>query len=240
MHEQLKLLVQMQAYDDRIGEKEELKILLPQQLHDLIAHVETAESKVNELLKAQEEKIRQQKQTEIDIKTNMDLMRKYQAQLAEIKTNKEYKALNGEVASLGAKNSEFETHILTLMEEEGAIRKDLKIAQDELQTAKKELADREGELRRQIEEVEKMITDYKEKRNNLGRNLPIALGKRYILLIKNKNRKAVVYNNNGTCSGCGFRIRPQLVLELEKKSQMIACENCGRILVHSLTELSEN
>jgi len=228
----------MQAYDDRIGEKEELKIILPQQLHDLIANVETAESKVSELQKALEEKVRQQKQTEIDIKTNTDLMRKYQAQLAEIKTNKEYKALNAEVTNLGAKNSEFETLILNFMEEEGNIKKDLKVAQDELQKAKKELADREGELRSQIEEVDKMIADYKEKRNNLGRNLPIALGERYILLIKNKNRKAIVFNNNGTCSGCGFRIRPQLILELEKQAQMIACENCGRILVHSLTDLT--
>jgi len=238
MQEQIKILVQMQTYDDRIGEKEELKILLPKQLHDLIAHVETAGSKVAELQKAQEDKIRQQKQKEIDIKTNIDLMRKYQAQLAEIKTNKEYKALNSEVTSLGAKNSEFETQILTLMEEETAIKDELKIAQTDQKQAQKELEEREGELRRQIEEVDKMITDYKEKRNNLGRGLPLALGKRYILLIKNKNRKAVVYNNNGTCSGCGFRIRPQLVLELEKKVKMIACENCGRILVHNLENLA--
>jgi uncharacterized protein len=114
----------------------------------------------------------------------------------------------------------------------------LKIAQTDQKQAQKELEEREGELRRQIEEVDKMITDYKEKRNNLGRGLPLALGKRYILLIKNKNRKAVVYNNNGTCSGCGFRIRPQLVLELEKKVKMIACENCGRILVHNLENLA--
>ncbi len=238
MTEQLKILVQMQTYDDRIGEKEELKILLPKQLHDLITHMETAEAKVTELHKAQEEKIKQQKQKELDIKTNLDLMRKYQTQLAEIKTNKEYKALNSEVTSLGAKNSEFETHILTLMEEETAIKNELKNAQTDLKQAKKELEEREGELRHQIEEVDKMITDYKEKRNNLGRNLPLALGKRYVLLIKNKNRKAVVFNNSGTCSGCGFRIRPQLLLELQKQVKMIACENCGRILVHNLEDLT--
>jgi uncharacterized protein len=238
MIDQLKILVQMQAYDDRIGEKEELKILLPKQLHDLIAHVENAQAKVDELHKAQEEKIRQQKQKEIDIKTNIDLMHKYQTQLAEIKTNKEYKALNAEVTSLSLKNSEFETQILTLMEEETAIKNELKTAQVDLNKAKKDLEEREGELRRQIEEVDKMITEYKEKRNNLGRDLPLALGKRYVLLIKNKNRKAVVFNNNGTCSGCGFRIRPQLVLELEKQVKMIACENCGRILVHNLSDLT--
>jgi uncharacterized protein len=238
MTEQLKVLVQMQTYDDRIGEKEELKILLPKQLHDLIAHVENAQAKVTELQKAQEEKIRQQKQKEIDIKTNIDLMHKYQTQLAEIKTNKEYKALNAEVTSLSAKNSDYETQILTLMEEETAIKDELKTAQVDLKQAQKELEEREGVLRKQIEEVDKMITEYKEKRNNLGRDLPIALAKRYVLLIKNKNRKAVVYNNSGTCSGCGFRIRPQLLLELEKQVKMIACENCGRILVHSLTDLA--
>jgi uncharacterized protein len=238
MTEQLKILVQMQTYDDRIGEKEELKILLPKQLHDLIAHVENAQAKVNELQHAQEDKIRQQKQKEIDIKTNIDLMHKYQTQLAEIKTNKEYKALNAEVTSLSAKNSEFETQILTLMEEETTIKDELKVAQADLKQAQKDLEEREGELRMQIEEVDKMITEYKEKRNNLGRGLPLALAKRYVLLIKNKNRKAVVYNNNGTCSGCGFRIRPQLLLELEKQVKMIACENCGRILVHNLADLT--
>ena len=71
----------------------------------------------------------------------------------------------------------------------------------------------------------------KKERNALAVDLPKALIKQYKILIINRNRKAVAFEQDGACSACGFKIRPQLIIELEKQDKTLFCENCNRFLV---------
>ena len=87
-------------------------------------------------------------------------------------------------------------------------------------------------MKNRIKEVEQQIIDVREERNQIAQTLPTNIVKRYAALIKHKARKAVVFKINGACSGCGFKIRPQLVIEIDKGDKLINCENCGRILVY--------
>ena len=75
------------------------------------------------------------------------------------------------------------------------------------------------------------IEQIRDKRNEYATKLSRQILKRYASLIKNKNRKAVVFNENNACSGCGFSIRPQLIIEINNKVRLVHCESCGRILV---------
>jgi len=69
-------------------------------------------------------------------------------------------------------------------------------------------------------------------RNSIAKELPLQTLKRYVALIKNKNRKAIVHEVNKSCGGCGFSLRPQLLIELVK-GKMHSCESCGRMIVSS-------
>ena len=81
--------------------------------------------------------------------------------------------------------------------------------------------------------VKKQIEEQKAQRNAIAKELPIGVVKQYVLLIKKKDRKAVAFAHKEACSECGFRLRPQLLLELESGTQTKVCENCGRFLVGS-------
>lgn len=233
MIEKLKTLARMQKLDDEIGRCRELQKVLPRQLHTLIQDVESASAKVQETKTVKEGIVKRQHELENEIKHNNELKIKYGNQLADIKTNKEYKALNSELASLTQKNSDIESTLIELMETETEINKQLAAYQNELNAAEKRKAEKEDDLRQQIGELDGKIEELRKKRTELALTLHAdSLVKQYGNLIKNKNNQAVAYNQNGACSGCGFVIRPQIRIELELRKKIHNCESCGRILMN--------
>ena len=221
----------MQKYDDIITKKDIEKKELPKELENLKKNVKETESQKNEAKKKLDNNLKEQKKYELEISKNKDNIKKYNGQLIDIKTNKEYKALNSEISTLKEKNVKIDDKLIELMEKENDLREDLKEKTEEWKKAKKELKDNEDRIKKEIEKVEKKADELRNKRNTIAKELPKRLIKRYVSLIKYKNRKAVVFNENNACSGCGFKIRPQMAIEVSKNNKYIACENCGRIVV---------
>ena len=236
MIKELEVLNQMQKCDDIITGKSILTKTLPQELNSLIQNLEESNKKLAQTENKLEENLKFQKLKELDIKSNKEKIEKYKNQLLMIKTNKEYKALNSEISHLETKNSEIDDDLIVLMEEETNIRLSLKEDEKVQKDAEDELKANEEKLKKRIEEVEKEIAEIRNKRNLLAEGLPRQLIRRYAALIKNKGRKAVVFNENDACSGCGYQIRPQLVIEINEGKKILNCENCGRMLVPKLIE----
>lgn len=237
MIEKLKTLASMQKYDDEIGRCRDLQKVLPQQLNTLIQDVESANVKVQETTTVKEGIVKRQKDLEAEIKHNNELKLKYGNQLADIKTNKEYKALNSEITNLTQKNGDIEVMLLELMETETEINKQLAVFNEELKAAQQRKAEKEDDLRQQIAALDGKIDELRKQRTELAVTLHSdALVKQYGNLIKNKNNLAVAFNNNGACSGCGFVIRPQIRIELDLRKKIHSCESCGRILMNKIEE----
>ena len=237
MIEKLKTLAAMQKYDDEIGRCKELQRVLPEQLHTLIQDVEETTARMQETQNVREGIVKRQKELEAEIKHNNELKLKYGNQLADIKTNKEYKALNAEIANLSQKNSDIESQLLELMETETEISKELALRQSELKAAEQRKNAKEDDLLQQINALDGKIDELRKHRTELALTLKSdALVKQYGIMIRNKNNQAVAYNLNGACSGCGFVIRPQIRIELELRKKIHNCESCGRILMNKIVD----
>ncbi len=237
MKKQMLTLARMQAFDDKIGDKLKQKEVLPKQLESLVSAVEAADKEMTEAKEILDQTQVEQKNNESAIQVNKDQIAKYAVQLNSIKTNKEYKALNKEIEGLTAKNGKLEEDILKLMDDIKAKKAILKEKQDAKKAAEAELHSQEEELKKMITAVDKDIEKFKNERNTLAKTLPVPLTRRYILLLKNKKRKAVVYNQKNACSGCGYKIRPQVLLELEDENKLHYCENCSRILMNKPSDI---
>ncbi|MFC1898542.1 zinc ribbon domain-containing protein [Candidatus Cloacimonadota bacterium] len=231
MKHELEILIEMQNCDDIIGEKEILMKTLPQELSSLIQNLELANVQLEKTGHELEENLKTQKLKELDIRSNKEKIDKYKNQLLTIQTNKEYKALNSEVSHLEAKNTSIDDELIELMEEEANIRTKKEEDQAVQKKAADELKANEEKLKQKIVKVEQEITEIRDKRNKMATALPRTMIKRYASLIKNKARKAVVFNINGTCSGCHYKIRPQLLIEINNAENVVNCESCGRMLV---------
>ena len=234
MKEQLEILIEMQKYDTVIGKKNILTEELPQQLNSLKQSLLDADETVNTTKSELDENLKEQKLKELDIADNNTKIAKYKNQLLTIETNKEYKALNSEINHLEKKNSRIDDELISLMEAESELRDRLEENNKAQKKASDELKANEEKLEKKIQEVQKDIEELKSKRNKKAIELPRDLIRRYGNLIKNKNRKAVVFNDNKACSGCGYTIRPQVEIDIKAGESVIYCESCGRILVDHL------
>ncbi len=231
MKEDLRILLEMQALDAEIGKREILKKDLPAELSNLIDSVKNTEDDLTAAKDRLNENRKNQKLKEVDIQTNNKTIGKYEDQLLAIKNNKEYKALNSEINHLKEKNSKIDDEILEQMEVETKLKEELKEAEEEVKKAKAELVKNEDRLKKRINELDSEIEERKNERGELAKGLPRTLVRRYVSLIKAKDRKAVVFMENNACGGCGFKIRPQLIIEIERGNKIVSCESCGRIVV---------
>lgn len=236
MLKDLEILLEMQKLDDIIGEKEILSESLPHELSSLKHNVESANQQLHDIRLRLEENLKNQKLKELKIKENNEKIGKYKNQLLTIKTNKEYKALNSEISHLETSNVEIDDEIIDLMEKEVEIRENQQETEYLQKQAEEKLKANQERLQRKLEEVQKDINVLRNKRNNLAEELPKPLIKRYAALIKNKQRKAVVFKLNEVCGGCGYHIRPQMIIEINEGNHIVYCENCGRIIVNKAEE----
>ncbi len=229
-------LNQMQAIDDQITVFLKESGHLPEELRGLkktVAQNEESLQKLQEELNACKET---QKKMELDVQTNNQLIQKYKQQLNSVTNNKEYKALNSEIALLSSKNSDIEEKDLKFMEQEKVLQERLQELQAQCDKSQQALQGGELEIKSKIEAVKKQIEEKRAQRNAIAQDMPLSLVKQYVLLIKKKNRKAVAFAQKEACSECGFRLRPQLLLELESATEPKVCENCGRFLIGSQEE----
>ncbi len=237
MIKELDLLIRMQQKDDIIGERENEAKALPEELNSLKQEFERAEIKLSEAKNELDNNLKDQKLKELDIKENKGKIAKYQNQLLTIKTNKEYKALNSEISHLEIKNSTIDDDLIILMENEADLREKQKKSEAEYQKAENELKDNEEKIKKKIEIVKNDIDRLRNDRNSLAKQIKNTnLVKRYASLIKNKSRKAIVFNEKNACGGCGFKIRPQQAIEINEGKKIINCESCGRMIVPKKSE----
>lgn len=237
MEEQLRTLAKMQKLDDQIGALRLLQQELPQELDDIIERVDAATANLLNSETERAEIAKKQRALESDIKQNQETSKKYAAQLSEIKTNKEYKALNSEIAYLKDKISELESQELEFMETEAEARAKVEEDKKDLEAAEKTKREREGDLRKKIESLDADIEKLRADRTVLAQTLPQNIVRQYANMIKNKDNCAVVYARDGACGGCGYVIRPQIRIELQLRRKINYCESCGRILMEKFDDI---
>lgn len=237
MESQLRTLARMQLLDDQIGKLKLLQAELPKQLNSILEQVEQATANLLVTETERAELGKKQRALELEIKGHQEQIKKYATQLTDIKTNKEYKALNSEIAYLKEKISALESTELELMDQDTVYKSKVETDKQALATAEALQKEKEGDLRAQIGDLEGEVEKLRADRNELARTLPTQLIKQYGGMIKNKGNQAVAYNREGSCGGCGFNIRPQIRIELQLRKKIHFCENCGRILMDRFDDL---
>ncbi len=161
---------------------------------------------------------------------NADL-KKHQDRLYEVKSNREYDALQLEIETLRGRADENETSILEGIEQTDALKAGLEEEETAHKGQRKVGLSKVRELQGQLDSVEEEVRAWTEKRTVLEAKI-----ERRALSIYNRIRKllrgglAVVQVEKGSCGGCFRLFPPQRRVEIRRQDQIIRCENCGRIV----------
>jgi len=127
------------------------------------------------------------------------------------------------------KNADIEEQLIEFMEEESVLREEKEI----WRTFQKirNIWSGKSKIDKQVAELQKKVDELETEKLKLSKEIPDLLFRRYQRLIQHGQGKAVVTLSKGTCTGCHFRVRPQIMVEVSNNDRIITCENCSRILI---------
>ena len=228
----LQLLIEIAKIDAQLnGCRTELG-LLPGRIaraKKSIEDITSAEASAEKRLKAGQSEHRALEQK---LEDNAEQIKKYKTQLMEVKTNKEYTAMLNEIGHLDKDTDDHEERLLMLMDELDQLSKDTQDSREKTSGQKKELAAEQSQLEERMRIVTEEIKRVEAGKPKILSELNSTLKKRYGRLLTKMTDFAVTNVEDDTCQGCFTRIPPQTSVEVRQNNRVIACEACGRILVH--------
>lgn len=228
--EQIAKLIALQQIDGQIyAVKKELKNR-PALLADLQQQFEAKKGR----LKSLEEKVKSlqlsRKGLEGDLKAQEEAIVKANAQLSQLKTNKEYHAKLTEIEGFKGIKSQVEEKILLSYDEGDNIQKQIDQEKASLAEEEKEFLAAKKEIEDVIRTNEEQVRGLNAQRARGIEGIDKATLQRYERILVNKDGLAIVPLQNGVCGGCFMNVPPQVINEIKMNERMVYCEMCARIL----------
>jgi len=227
----LRVLIELQAVDTRIAGLEAEAARLPREIEAVRAAVEEARRAVESLRGRMDQTRKETRAREKDLEDCQVKRQKYEGQLYQVKTNKEYSAVLAEIEEVKQQKSRIEEDILTLMERQERLAAEIKQAEGRLRSAEAEGAQQEGALRARLTEVEGRLTAERQRRAAVAAGLTPTLLGEYERLLRARGGLALVpVTRPNLCSGCRMTVTPQRLQQLKQQNALVGCESCGRYL----------
>ncbi|MBI1976096.1 MAG: hypothetical protein HYS56_01140 [Candidatus Omnitrophica bacterium] len=227
----LKKLIELQKID---AQAFQLRAVQQKEIPGRLKACDDRLLEVKKRLTEAEEKLKvlqlEKKNKELDLQTKENNVKKFQLQLFQVKTNKEYSSLEKEIEGLKADNSLLEEEIIHLLDamdscvstitgEKKIFDEESKIIQAEKEKAKQEL-----------EQTRQRLKELEEARRTLTQQIDPLILPRYERVLKLRNGMAMVLVKDGSCQGCFINLPPQVVNLVNGAQEWVVCEQCARIL----------
>lgn len=235
VEEKLKALFKLQTIDSKLDEIEILKGELPIEVKDLEDDLVGLETRIGRLKGNVEDIDHEIAKHNANIKEAEMLIERYEKQLDNVKNNREYDALTKEIE---LQKLEIQLSQKKIGEQEA--QKEIKggalgASEAKFETRQKELEVKKVELDKIIEKTTKEENKLMKSSENAAKKIDDRLLKAYKRIRgAYRNGLAVVTVERDACGGCFNRVPPQTIIEISLKKNVIACEQCGRVLIDDI------
>jgi predicted nucleic acid-binding Zn-ribbon protein len=155
---------------------------------------------------------------------------KFKNQLMEVKTNKEYQAMQKEMAVAEEEISAHETRMLERMEEADVIARDLKAADAARKAEQAAVAAERAKLDQERATAERDLETILDERAGLRSRISREALALFERIVQGRRGIALAEARDGLCTVCHVRLRPQVFNDVRRNDSLIQCESCGRIL----------
>lgn len=230
MNPQLEILIELQEADSALNHLNEGMQRIPKEIKALEAALEESKRQVEAFKTELEGHQKERRQKERDLEAVGEDLKKHQARLFEVKTNKEYEAIQKEIENLKNKNSQLEDAILTLFDKVEADTQELKRKEQQLHQSKQQYAEEKAQKEVELNQIKTEADKWKGQRQQLTKNLDNGILQSYEKILKLRKGLAVAPIKGSNCSGCFYTLRLQYLNELKRNDDIRTCEGCQRIL----------
>ena len=231
MSPDLQRLIKLQQLESTIADAKATIASHPQRLADADARLNDSKQAV-EAAKARL-KINQEARRDLekDVAVYQGRLTKFKDQLSLVKTNKEYQAMQHEIATAQSDLGAVEEKVLERMIEADTITADVKRAEAALAVRQKEIEAEKKAITSELASVEASLKEATAARAELLKDIePRLLA---IFEQVSRARKGVAIctaTRDGLCSLCHVRLRPPVFQQVRHNDSIVQCESCHRIL----------
>jgi predicted nucleic acid-binding Zn-ribbon protein len=173
----------------------------------------------------------ERRKRELSIKSEKERMQRVKGRLGDVKTSREYQAVLAEISSAKQSTAEQEDALLKEMEQLESLGAEVEEIRATVQGIREDLDEAGANLEVVLAETEQGIAERKSEEDVMLKSLPVEVVDRYRLIRARRGGLAVVEARGEACTACFMRIPPQTYIEVMRRTRVIQCPNCHRILI---------
>ncbi|TEU07831.1 MAG: hypothetical protein E3I52_02790 [Candidatus Aminicenantes bacterium] len=223
-------LINLQKLDKEITDVSLFLENIPSKIEEINKKIETSSQIVTLAKEKMTQNQKKRRDLEAAVKDIKEQISKYNRQLNEVKTNREYSILLKEIEEAKQKDNDMEEEIISEMLSADEIEDEIKTASQKYSEAEEKFSKEKDVLQQEKKKFEAKRDKLNQKKEKLVPKIPSDQVRLYLKIYKRNSGIALSPVKEEFCSLCHLRIRPQVINELKGKEKIILCENCGRIL----------
>ena len=231
MSPDLQRLIKLQQLESTIADAKATIASHPQRLADADARLNDSKHAVDAAKAQLKDNQEARRNLEKDVAVYQGRLTKFKDQLSLVKTNKEYQAMQHEIATAQSDLGGVEEKVLELMLEADTITADVKRTEAALATRQKEIDKEKKELTEELASVDTSLKAASEARAELVKDLDARLMAIFEQVARVRKGVAIsTATRDGLCAACHVRLRPFVFQQIRQNDAIIQCESCHRIL----------
>jgi predicted nucleic acid-binding Zn-ribbon protein len=206
---------------------------LPKQIAQIEKALETHLKKLDYDKSLLAANARDRKKLETDVQTHQAKISKLKDQMLGAKTNEQYRAFQKEIDYCEAEIRKADDRSVELLEDSEQLQKNVGVAELALAEEKRacEVLKQEAKSRAAVDQSK--LNGLLTERTKLAAGIMPSLLATYERLRKRmRDGRPVARVTEDTCGACNMSIRQQYLADLKLQDEVLACENCRRILYY--------
>jgi len=223
-------LVKLQGLDSEIYTLGNEKNTKPQEIKEIEAAFELKKQGLVELEKKSLDLQKQRKEKELELATNAEGIKKLSGQLFSLKTNKEFQAMQQQIADAKADGSVIEEKILISFEESDKIKAQIEAENLKLKNDEKEFLQQKKTVELRVKEIEDRLNQLQAQRKQIIPEIDPKMLAAYEKILHSRGGLAIVTVKDNSCGGCHMLVPPQVINLIQMYERIVTCEVCNRIL----------
>jgi len=231
MRNQLEHLARLQEIDDQLSALERSKGDYPERIEQLQGELSEKLGKQASVDQSRVDLEKDKRRLERLLKDRNAHLEKEQVRLAEVKTNKEWDAIQKEIDAAKSEIREVEDELLGVIEQVEQLSNTADTETEELRNWQTQAVAEIADLKEKLSKVAGRMSSIRSERDALTLRIDDRLKRVYNRIKQGKQGTAVVPVVRSACGGCYTRIPPQMLTEIRRAERPITCENCGRLII---------
>jgi predicted nucleic acid-binding Zn-ribbon protein len=233
MSPDLERLIKLQHLETRIEEAKRTIASHPERLAAADARLNEARQTVDTAKQRLKDSHEARRTLEKDAAVYQGRLTKFKDQLSAVKTNREYQAMQHEIATAQQDLGAAEEKVLERMMEGDALAAEIKKAETVFATQQKDSDAEKKALSAELVATEASLKEATSARAALVGELPKPLLALFEQVARVRKGVAVsTATRDGLCSVCHVRLRPPVFQQVRQNESIVQCEVCQRILYY--------